>query len=267
MVSELVDDGLCEFLCGRLSAQVTRQGLALSQSSKCRLLDSVGVRVKAHVPQHHHGTEQQSGGVGKALAGDVGSGAVNGLEDGALVANVAGRGQAEAANQAGAHVGQNVTIQVGHDQHLVVVREGVGRHLQAGIVEQLGVELDVGKLLGDLVGDPEEETIAHLHDGSLVHGTHLLAANGLGVLEGEPQDTLASITGDELDALHNAIHHDVLDTRVLALSVLADQDGIDIIVGGLEASHRAARSQVGEEVECPPEGEVEGDVALANGCL
>jgi hypothetical protein len=59
----------------------------------------------------------------------------------------------------------------------------------------------------------------------------------------------------------------VLNARVLALGVLADQDGVDIVVGGLVPSDGPAGPQVGEEVECPAEGEVEGDVALADGSL
>jgi hypothetical protein len=217
------------------------------------------------VPQHHHGAEEQSGGVGETLASDVGSGTVDGLEDGALVTNVARGSETETANQTSAHVGQNVTVQVGHDQDLVVVREGVSRHLQAGVVQQLGVELNIGELLGNIVGNLEEETVGHLHDGGLVNDTDLLATDGLGVLEGEPQNTLAGITGDELDALDDAINHDVLDTRVLALGILTDQDGVDIIVGGLVAGNRAAGSQVGKEVEGSSESKVEGDVALADG--
>jgi hypothetical protein len=100
-----------------------------------------------------------------------------------------------------------------------------------------------------------------------VDDADLLAADGLGVLEGEAQDALAGLAGDELDALNDAIDDDVLDARVFALGVLADQDGVDVVVGGLVAGDGAAGSQVGEEVERSSQGQVEGDVALANGGL
>ena len=186
------------------------------------------------------------------------------LEDGALVTNVAGGGQTKTTNETSAHVGQNVTVEVRHDQDLVVVGERVGGHLQAGVVEKLGVELDIGVLLGELAGDAQEEAIGHLHDGGLVHNAHLLAANRLSVLEGISQDTLAGLAGNELDALHNTVHNNVLNTRVLALGVLTDQDGVDIVVGGLEAGNRSAGTEVGEKVECSAESKVERDVALAN---
>lgn len=100
-----------------------------------------------------------------------------------------------------------------------------------------------------------------------MNDTDLLAADGIGVLEGESEDTLTGLLGDELDALNNAINDDMLNARVLALGVLTDQDGVDIIVGGLETGDGAARAQVGEEVECSSQGQVKRDVALANGGL
>ena len=251
----------------RLSTQIAGQGLSFRQSIKRGLLDSVRELVEFHVPQHHQGAEQESGGVCQGLAGDVGSGTVDGLEDGTLVTNVAGGRQAETADQTGAHVREDITVQVGHDEDLVIVRHGVGDHLQAGVVEQLVVELDVREVLGDIPGGVEEQTVGHLHDGGLVDDADLLAADLLGVLEGEAQNTLAGLPGDQLDALDDTINHNVLDARVLALRVLSDQDGVDVVVCRLVASDGAAWPQVGEEVESSPEGEVEGDVSLADGGL
>lgn len=248
-----------------LAAEITGESLALGEGVKDGLLDAVGVLVEAHVTKHHDGREQEGGGVGEALAGNVGGGTVDGLEDGALVTNVARGGETKTTNETGAHVGENVTVQVGHDKDLVVVRVRVGDHLKTGVVEELGIELNVGEVLGHVPGDVEEQTIRHLHDGGLVNDADLLAADGLGVLEGVAQNTLGSLAGDELDGLDDTVNDDVLDTRVLALGVLADQDGVDIVVGGLESGDGAAGTQVGEEVECATQGEVEGDVTLANG--
>lgn len=241
--------------------------LALSDGLEDGLLDVGSVLVQTHVLQHHDGRQEQGSGVSQLLAGDIGSGTVDSLEDGALVANVAGGSETQTTDQTGAHVGQNVTVQVGHDQDLVIVGRRVCDHLQARVVKQLGIELDVGELLSDVAGGGEEKTVGHLHDGGLVHGAHLLAANGIGVLEGEAQNALRGLAGDELDALDDAVNNDVLDTRVLALGVLADQDRVDTVVGRLEALDGAAGAHVGEEVECAAEGKVEGDVTLANGRL
>lgn len=81
--------------------------------------------------QHHDTAKKHSSGVGEALAGDIGGGAVDGLEDGALVTNVTGGGETETTDQTGAHIGQNVTVQVGHNEDLVVVRGRVGDDTQA----------------------------------------------------------------------------------------------------------------------------------------
>jgi hypothetical protein len=250
------DDGVGVLVGLGLAAKVTGKVLALSKGVEDGLLDAVGVVVEAHVPQHHDGGEEESSGVGEALASDIRGRTVNGLEDGTLVTDVSGGGETETTDETGAHVGQNVTVEVGHDEDLVVVRVGVGDHLEAGVVEELSVELDAREVLGDLLADVEEETVGHLHNGGLVDNADLLAANGLGLLEGEAEDALAGLASDELDGLDDTVDDDVLNARVFALGVLTDQDGVDIVVGGLVAGDRAARAEVGEEVEGTTEGQV-----------
>lgn len=95
----------------------------------------------------------------------------------------------------------------------------------------------------------------------------LLLVDGLRVLEGETEDTLRSLAGDELDALHDTVDDNVLNTGVFTLGVLTDENSVDVIVGGLVASNGAARTQVGEQVESTAESQVQGDVTLANGGL
>ena len=56
----------------------------------------------------------------------------------------------------------------------------------------------------------------------------------------------------------------MLDTRVLSLGVLTDEDSVDIVVGGLVSFDRDTRADVGEEGEGASEGQVERDVAFAN---
>ena len=248
-----------------LTTKVTSEVLALGQGVKGSLLDGSSVFVETHVLQHHDTAQQQGGRVGETLALDVGGGTVDGLEDGALVTNVTGGGETKTTDQTGAHVGQNVTVQVGHDKDLVVVGGGVGDDLQARVVQQLSVELDIGEVLGDVAGGVQEQTVGHLHDGGLVHHADLLLVDGLRVLEGEAQHTLGSLLGDELDALHHTVDNNVLNAGVFTLGVLTDQDGVDTIVGGLVASNGAARTDVGEQVEGPAQSQVQGDVTLTDG--
>lgn len=59
----------------------------------------------------------------------------------------------------------------------------------------------------------------------------------------------------------------MLDAGVLSLGVLTDQDSVDVVVGGLVPSNGAAGTNIGKEVEGAAEGQVEGDMALADGGL
>jgi hypothetical protein len=89
-----------------------------------------------------------------------------------------------------------------------------------------------------------------------VHDAHLLLVDGLGVLEGETQDALGGLLGDELDALDNTVDNDVLDAGVFTLGVLTDQDSVDTIVGGLVAGNGAAGTDVGKQVESAAQSQV-----------
>lgn len=223
--------------------------------------------VQAHVLKHHDTAQKQSSRVGKTLPSNVGGGTVDGLEDRALVANVTGGGQTETTDQTGAHVGQDVTVQVRHDQDLVVVGGGVGNDLQARVVQQLSVEFNIGEVLGDVAGEVQKETVRHLHDGGLVDHANLLLVDQTSVLEGEAKYPLGGLLCDKLDALHNSVDNDVLDTGVFTLGVFTDQYRVDIVVGGLVARDRAAGTHVREEVEGTTEGKVERDVTFSNRSL
>ena len=162
---------------------------------------------------------------------------MHGLENRALVANIARRGQPQTTDQAGAHIRQDISVQVRHNEDLVIVRDGVRDDFQARIVQQFGIEIDVRVAFADLSGAPQEETVGHLHDGGFVHGADLSPSDIFCVLEGEFEDTLGGCSGDELDALDDAVDDDVFDAGVFAFGVFADEDGVDVVVGGFVAGY------------------------------
>lgn len=100
-----------------------------------------------------------------------------------------------------------------------------------------------------------------------MHNPDLLLIDRSSVLERVAEHPLRRLLGDELDALHHTIHDNMLNARVFTLGVLTDQDGVDVVVGGLVASDRPARAEVGEEVERATESKVKGNMALSNGGL
>lgn len=56
----------------------------------------------------------------------------------------------------------------------------------------------------------------------------------------------------------------MLNTGVLSLSVLTDENCVNIIIRRLESLNGKARPHVGEKVESSAEGEVQRYVSLAN---
>ena len=100
-----------------------------------------------------------------------------------------------------------------------------------------------------------------------MHRPDLPLAHILRVLECELQHSFRGFLGDEFYGLDDAVDNDVFDARVFAFGVFADEDCVDVVVGGFVAGDGFAGTDVCEEVECAAEGEIEGDVAFADGCL
>lgn len=88
-----------------------------------------------------------------------------------------------------------------------------------------------------------------IHDVGLVDGRDLLASVHDGKVKGKLGDALRAGLGDDLHALDDAGVDLVLETRVLALGVLADDDNVDVLVARGVAGQRLAQGHVGKEIE------------------
>lgn len=93
----------------------------------------------------------------------------------------------------------------------------------------------------------------------------LLFVDVSSVLERKSDDSLRSVAGDEFDGLHNSRYDNMFNSRVFALSVLSNQDSVDIFVRGLVTLDRSAWSNVGVKVEGSSKGQVQRDVSLSDG--
>lgn len=88
--------------------------------------------------------------------------------------NVASGNNTRATNKGSANVGDDGTVQVGHDHDVELAR--TGNKLHGSVIDNHVVELDTHGLvvLGDAAESVEEETITKLHDVGLVHASNFL---------------------------------------------------------------------------------------------
>lgn len=277
----LVEDGLGELVCCGLTTHVPCANLAIEIVSKNSyhldednanlplgnnavdsLGDAVGVVVKAKVSQKHAATENHGSGVSLVLALDIETDVTAaGLEDGNLTTHVAAGDDTRATDQGGANVGQDATVQVGHDHDVKLLGAGDGLH--GGVVDNHVVDLEGGVLLGGLVEGAAEQTVGQLHDVGLVDAGDLLAAVGEGKGEGELGDALRLGAGDDLEGLDDAGDALVLEARVLALGVLTDDAQVDVLVAGLVAGDVLDQGDAGVDIQLLAHGHVEALVAGA----
>jgi hypothetical protein len=121
------------------------------------------------------------------------------------LSDVTRRSQTQTTDQTGAHVGQDITVQVGHDHDSVSIRCRVLNDSQTCSVQQVLVVGDVGVVLGDSSTSLEEHAVGHLHDVGLVDGGDLVSAVLGSVVEGVSGDSLRGLVGDQLDRLDDAV--------------------------------------------------------------
>ena len=133
-----------------------------SSVTKDGVLDALrGVRL-AEVAQHHHALRHERRRVDDVLAGVLGRRAVDGLEDGDVVAVVAGSREAQAADEAGGEVADDVAGEVGGDDDVEL--RGVLDHLVRDVVDDEVLRLDLRVLGRELLEDALEQALGELED-------------------------------------------------------------------------------------------------------
>lgn len=212
--------------------------------------------VETNVSQEHAGGEDESGRVGLVLALDVETDvSASGLEDGDITTHVASGNDTGTTDETSSNVGENTSVQVGHDHDVELL--GSGDTLHRGVVDNHVVGLDGGEFLTDLLDGVAEKTVGQLHDVGLVNAGDLLAVVGESKSVGELGNALRLCAGDDLERLDDAIDRLVLETRVLSLGVLTDDAEVDVLVAGLVAGNVLDQDNRSVDVELLTKGDVE----------
>ena len=164
------------------------------------------------------------------------------LEHRRLGADVAAGRHAEAADHAGAEVGDDVAVEVRQHDHVVLL--GARHELVAEVVDDPVLELDVRVVLRDLARDVEVEAVGVLHDVGLVGRGHLAAAVLARVVERRAHDPLGAEDGDRLDRDARVIAdlravelRDELDQLLRLLAVVLELDPRIEVLGVLAHDH------------------------------
>ena len=116
-----------DFLGLRRTAQIRAEELALLEVGIHGSVDPGGGGLLVQELQHQGGAAQRRDGVGDALTHDVGGTPVARLADGEALADVGAGDEAERPHQGGGAIGEDVAVQIGRDDDVVVL----------GLAEQL----------------------------------------------------------------------------------------------------------------------------------
>src|SRR6266545_2317769 len=230
---------------------IGRERFAVAVDATHRGLEALRLGAHAHVLQHEGGREYGGGGIGDALARDVRRRAVHRFEVGpAVVAEIAGGRQPQAARRLRPQVRQDVAVEI-HAQD-DVHGPGEAHEPPRGVVDVEVLELETGlahDALGGLLIEPVRAR-KHVRLGDAGDLAGLAPGPALpGEVTGEAGDALRALGGDDLhreaplvtEFLDLAprpvaqIGHDVdqigqlaLAAWIESLAVLAQEDVVEI---------------------------------------
>ena len=219
----------------------------LGQHLRQRGVDAARRVVLADVAQHQHAGEDHRHRVGDVLAGDVRRRAVHRLEHRALFADVGAGRHAEAADEAGGEIGDDVAEEVRQQQAVKGLRLDHQFHAQR--VDDPGVALNARVVLRHVLPRLQEQAVGHFHDIGLVADGHFSAPGLLQVFEAVTRGAFGRAAGDALDRLGGVFvdHAFVADIEVLA--VLAEDHQVDVVVARGDAGVVLDRAHVDVEAE------------------
>ena len=180
-----------------------------------------------------------------------------------FISDVGAGREAQATHQTGAQVADDVTVEVGGDQHVELLRALHQLHAQG--IDDAVVGLDVGVILGHFAEGAQEQAVGQLHDVGFVHSGDLFAAVFPGVVKGKAADLLAGRAGDELDAVGDVVGEHVLDALIQVLGILAHDDEVNVLKTGRYARQRVHRAQVGVGGKALAQLHIDAAEALADG--
>jgi len=258
----VVQNGTGELVSGRVTAHIACPGLALGNDIVDSLGDSVGVVVEAKMSQKHAAAENEGGGVGLVLALDVKTDVTaSWLEYSDITTHVATWDDTRTSDQSSANVGENTTVQVGHDHDVELLR--TANTLHACVVDDHVVGLNRGVFLANLLDSVPEETICELHDVGLVDASDLLAVVGQRKGKRKLGNALRLQAGNDLERFDDTWGGRVLESRVFTLGVFTNDAKVNVLVAGLVAGNVLDEDNRGVNVELLAQSDVEGLVTRA----
>lgn len=167
---EVLEDGLDDFVGGGATAQVRGENLALGEDGIDGVVHLQGLGGVAEVLEEETGGADGSDRVRDALASDIGGRTVDGLTHDKVVADIGRGDDTERADQSSRTIADDITIEVGRDDHVKRLR--LAEHAVDHRINELLLHVDVLVLVRVLLLDCAHglapETVSDAHDVGLV---------------------------------------------------------------------------------------------------
>lgn len=137
--------------------------------------------------------------------------------------------------------------------HLV----GIRNQLHSCVIDDHFLEFDSRVEQCHFLAASQEQSVAELHDVSLVHSCHLLAVMFDGIIESELGDSQRLLFGDHLETLDYSRNSLMFKCRVLAFCLFTDDNSVDVLVTSIDTRQADHVNHISVQVELITELHVE----------
>src|SRR5579875_77162 len=245
-------------------------------------LQAIGGILLTKVAEHEHAGEHHRHRIDLVLARILGGAAVHRLEYRVLAANVRARRDTQTTNKTGRKIGNNIAVEVGQHQHIVLLR--LLHQLHTHIIDDAILELDIMIFLSHLLSGSEKEAIGEFHDIGLMYGGHFATTIRARILKSELDDTTRRHHRNKFDAdgrlivkMGSCRASDRLknlllfrsaslkfNTGIKVFGILTNNNHIDIFIARTQALVGFGGAKISIEIEFFAQGHICAAGALAD---
>ena len=134
--------------------------------------------------------------------------------------------------------------------------------MHAGVVHDVLAIGDLRIFLGDIPRAAQKQAVGHLHDVGFVDGENFLAFLPARVFEGKARNACGSLFGDDLQRLHHARNHFVLNAGIFAFGVFPHDDQVYAWITRRDTRQVANGPKIGKQLKLFSQGNIDAGKSL-----
>ena len=189
---------------------------------------------------------------------------MNRFKNCAIHTNICTGCQTQTANQTGAQVRNNITVQVRANQYIVIF--GMHHQSHAHRIHNTVIEFDLRVFLRDFLCNTQEQTVCAFHDVCLMYSRYFFSAFSDSIVKSITTDAFTAFSGNQLDAFCSIFAYHMFNACIQVFCIFTNDHQINVFEACDNAGICFSGANVCVKIECFTQGSVYAAEACANRC-